>query len=243
VADRSGRKRLLFLLLRLAMGIVVVAVLVTAARCARRAARRAVRTSHLRQIGLGLFTFHQSYGRLPPAVRVDKAGRRLCSWRFQILPFLEGIMTSTDFGSRWDAPANRWLANHPWPVYCWSQNRGSPDNLYTNVLAITGAGTAFDGDRESRLDEMDGDTILLIEGAASGVHWMEPGDLHIDEVPESIVCGLDGDGIHVLFADRQVWFLRADVPLADLKKFFTIARAKQYDRERVLRPYVVVTSQ
>jgi hypothetical protein len=43
--------------------------------------------------------------------------------------------------------------------------------------------------------------------------------------------------VHVLFADEAVWFLDRDVALEDLKKFFTIEDAKQYEREQVLGPY------
>jgi hypothetical protein len=36
-----------------------------------------------------------------------------------------------------------------------------------------------------------------------------------------------------------VWFLRHDVPLAELREFFTIDGAKRHDREQVLGPYAV----
>ncbi len=58
-----------------------------------------------------------------------------------------------------------------------------------------------------------------------------------DHFPDNLTKGPVGDGFHVLFADGAVWFLRADVPLAEVKKFFTIEGSKQYDREVVLKPY------
>jgi hypothetical protein len=136
---------------------------------------------------------------------------------------------------RWDDPENEWLMGKA--VYCYRLTEPpSPQNLHTNVVAITGPGTAFDGDRECRLEDIDSDTILAIEIAESGTHWAAPGDLAIDQVDASILEGLDGHGVLVLFADCEVWFVPADVPLEDLANFFTIEGAKEHDRDQVLGP-------
>ena len=148
-------------------------------------------------------------------------------------------MMEVHYDYRWDDPDNRRISSAPSPVYCWSPERSLPESLHTNVVAITGPGTAFDGDRPVRVSDIDSDTILAIEIADSGLHWMEPGDLSIDQVPDSITQGVDGYGVHVLFADGWVWVLRPDVPLEDLTKFFTIEGAKRYDREQALGPYVL----
>jgi len=153
------------------------------------------------------------------------------------MPYIEAIMLDIDYEDRWNAPANRVLADGPNYVFCWSPEAPYPDCLNTNVMAIIGPDTAFDIQHPRRLEDMDSDTILLIEVADSGTHWMEPGDLSLNAVPPSIVQGLDGDGVHVLFADGSVWFLRSDVPFADLQKFFTIQGSKHYDRETVLAPF------
>jgi hypothetical protein len=219
--------------------LVFVAILLPAFRHARRAAISSQHTMDLMQIGLAIHNFHETYDRLPPAVRTDKAGRTLSSWRFQILAFLEAIMMEVHYDDRWDDPANRWLSSRPHHAYCWWSGKEVPDPLHTNVVAITGPGTAFDGDRVVRLRDLDSDTILAIEIANSGIHWMEPGDLPIDQVPESITLGVEGYGVHVLFADGAVWMLRPEVPLEDLRKFFTIEGATQYDRDEVLGPYAL----
>jgi hypothetical protein len=221
----------------LALAVLVLAVSFFSIRARRRAARRAWRMNNLKQIGQAFHSFHVSYKRFPPAVRTDDLGRPLSSWRFQILPYVESHMIGIDYSKRWDDAANRWLSRTPSQAYCFSENGASPERLRTNVVAITGPGTAFDGDEGLRYEDLDFDMILAIEVAHSDYHWMEPGDLHIDEVRESVTRGFDGDGVHVLFASGEVCFLRRDVPLADLKKFFTIEGAKRYDREEVLGPY------
>jgi hypothetical protein len=215
----------------------LVAVLIPAVRAARRAARRAQRRNNLVQIGLGFHNFHDVYKQLPPAVRRDELGRPLCSWRFHLLPYLEAWMTPLDFGERWDEPINRWATNGPLHVYCLYPNRDRPECLHTNVVAIVGPGTAFEEGQELGLEDLDSDTVLAVEIAGFDVHWAEPGDLHVHEVPESITAGPEGGGLCVLFADGAVWFLKSEVPLENLRKFFTIESAKQHDREELLAPY------
>lgn len=143
-------------------------------------------------------------------------------------------MIDVDYDARWDAPANRNFKSMLLSIYCWRGDDGSPESFYTNVVAVTGPGTAFEAGREVHRADLDNDTILAVEVANSGVHWMEPGDLDVGAVPPSIIRGLDGGGVHVLFADGSVWFLDADTPLDDIAKFFTIAGAKQFDREKIL---------
>jgi hypothetical protein len=220
-----------------AIGVLAV-VMFYSIRAGRRAARRAARINNLRPIAMGLLNHQSAMNRLPPAVLRDEMGRPLSSWRFQLVPFLEAIMMAYDHDDRWDAPVNRWLYTS------WSDYYGWPPKKHlaaatTNVVAITGPGTAFEEGKVVRLPELDRDTILAIEIAETDILWMEPGDISIDEVPESLVRGIEGDGVTVVFADGNVWFLRADVPLADLKKFFTIDGAKKHNREALLGPYRV----
>jgi hypothetical protein len=204
-------------------------------------ARRINHRNNLKQIYLTLSNFNDTYEGLPPAVRKDNAGRPLCSWRFQILPFLQSWMSSPipEFGESWDSQANRYWAELGMPTYCWSSEKDSPEQFHTSVVAVTGPGTPFGHDRQIRLQDMDRATILVVEVAHSGIHWMAPEDLSLDSVPDSLVHGPDGDGFHVLFADGQIWFLSPSVPLEELQKFFTLDGAKAHDRDQVLGAYAL----
>jgi prepilin-type processing-associated H-X9-DG protein len=208
-----------------------------AVRAARIAAWRTQRSNNLKQVGLAFHNFHDIYRRCPAAVRRDELGRPLSSWRFQLSMYAEAWMLDVSFGDRWDDPQNRWLTGYPHPLYCLHPDRDPPENLHTNVVGITGPGTIFDEGREYRFGQFDSDTIVAIEVAEFDVCWAEPGDLHIDDVNESVLAGPDGGGLHVLFADGSVWFIPSTVPLEGLKKFFTIEGARAHDREQVLAPY------
>lgn len=213
--------------------LALIAILYPMVRSQRLAAERVRRHYRLRAVGMGLHNFNDAY-QMPSAVRRDKSGRALCSWRLQILPFMEAML-GIDFSDRWDNPANEVLINIPISYYCFPPDM---DSLNTNVAAITGPGTAFDEDHVVSVLDLDHDTILVVEIADSSTHWAEPGgDLSIGNVPESIVRGVDGTGFNVLFADGAVWFLKADVPLENVEKFFTIDGAERYDRDELLAPY------
>jgi hypothetical protein len=217
-------------------GALLVAGLVFAIREARQAARLQQYSRNMQDVGRSLLAFESDYGRLPPAVHRDGAGRPLCSWRLRLVTFLEGIMREIEYDEPWDAPVNEWISGSRFYCFCWLPGEEGVD---TNVVAITGPGTAFEEGHVVRLKDIAPDTILAIEIAKSDIRWAEPRDLDIEHVSESITRGVEGRGVHVIFADGAVWFLRADVPLEQLKKFFTIECARRGHREQVLRPYAL----
>jgi hypothetical protein len=182
--------------------------------------------------------YDEHRGHLPRSIYTDGDGRVLGSWRFEVLPeFGWSQWPNVDMKSPWSTSTNRAAAsNVPW--YC-LEMFPTEDELDTRVFAVTGPGTAFDPPRKYSLKELPSHLILLIEIAHSHVPWMAPGDLDVTKVPEKITSGVDGEGVMVAFADGAIWHLRRDIPLADLKKFFTIEGAKEYNREQLLRPYVM----
>lgn len=178
------------------------------------------------------------------AVVRDPLGRPLYSWRFAHLP--GGLSThgvKTDYRAAWYAPSNYAFFDGDVEglglyFYCFSGSKSSPTDYNTNVAAVTGPGTALD-QKVPAGKELPDDLIVFVEIKDSGVHWMEPGgDIDVRAVPASLTKGLDGEGLFVAFADGNVWFLKSDVPLEDLKLFFTIDGAAKSDRKVLLLPYV-----
>ena len=231
------------------IGIIIVAglawVSLLVVQAASRHARRNDRAKNLWYVGEGLKNYSAAHRHLPNAVRLDQSGRPIASWRYDILKYVENLKMDTIPNKRWDDPAQEEWYKSALGIYCFSpdanpEETASPKSRHTNVMAVTGPDTAFDGQKRRKLLDLDKDTILAVEVADTGVHWMEPGDLAIDKVPASLVKGVDGDGFCVLFSDGAVWFLRSDVPLEDVKKFFTIEGSKKHDREELLGPYAGV---
>ena len=70
---------------------ILVALLLPAVQAAREAARRTECTNNLKQIGLALHNFHDTYGKLPPAryYPEGRIGGNYPSWPALITPYLE----------------------------------------------------------------------------------------------------------------------------------------------------------
>jgi prepilin-type N-terminal cleavage/methylation domain-containing protein len=72
---------------------VLVALLLPAVQAAREAARRIQCANNLKQIGLGLHNYHDTYTKLPPALWANPNGSALdddgFGWMVSILPYIE----------------------------------------------------------------------------------------------------------------------------------------------------------
>jgi hypothetical protein len=116
------------------------------------------------------------------------------------------------------------------------------------MLAICGPGTAFGcaDERPRSLKNLGNNAILVVQVRHSGLHWMQPGDFDIRDMPHTINA-VDGHGIssrypggfHVLFANGDVWFLSDKIPFATLAKFFTVGEANKCNREKLLGAFVL----
>jgi hypothetical protein len=204
----------------------------------RSAAIIRLRANDMDAVFMGLVNYESDKGQLPAATQLDGHGHPLCSWRFSIARWLESAGGDIDSEIPWDDPRNKkWREIAP-TCYCLSPKAKS--TRCTNIAAVTGAGTAFDSATARRINDLPPATIVLIDVADSGIHWMEPGgDVSVEDVPSTITGGIDGNGVHVEFADGLDWFLRSDVPVDNLRKFFTIDAARENDRNMVLQPYLI----
>jgi len=235
---RTSRLRLY-----LVLSVLSIAILFAVANHLVHTLKRQGRITRFLQAMIILENYSLTYRRLPTPTYRDPMGRVLGSWRFATLRFAGWSRWDewprADMNAAWNAPSNRYIASQRF-IYCFASDVLRTEQLDTNIFAVTGPGTAFDPVRRVTLGDLPPDTIILVEVARSHTHWMAAGDLDIRAVPEALTAGVDGDGFHVAFADCSVWFLRRDVPLADVEKFFTIAGAARYDRNETLGRYVSV---
>jgi hypothetical protein len=210
--------------------------------------------NNLKQIVLGLHNFNDDHSSLPYAIQLDTddrkqrpplqrttmRGKPLYSWRYSIANYIDSSWSRPLFDQPWDA-ASQAVWRKRWQPYSIRQGEN------TNYLAITGPGTAW-GDGTTpplSLQDLDGDTILIVEVRNSGTHWMQPGDFDIRTMPRTInapdgkgISGEYANGFTIGLADGRVRFLPRNVPFEVLEKFFTVEGAKQYDLDEELAPYL-----
>ena len=150
---------------------------------AREAAIASACQGHLNQLQLALSNYESAHGHFPPAYIADKDGKPMHSWRVLVLPYIEegSLYKAYDFSEPWNGPHNSKLADKMPSIFHMPSE--PPSTSVTNVVAITGPGTAFPGSRSTPKAEFtDGldNTILLAEIADSNINWLEPRDLQVE---------------------------------------------------------------
>lgn len=178
----------------------------------------------LKTLALSLENYHDAYGCFPPAYVADENGKPMHSWRVLILPFLGcgDLYQKYRFDEPWNGPNNSKLAKHmPWLYRCPCQEtKSSP--VTTNYVAVTGPGTMWPGQKTICVrDVTDGtcDTLILVESANCGIHWMEPRDLDLATMPLKInpssapgISGGHPGGAQAALADGSVKLLYDSLP-------------------------------
>ena len=118
---RTARPRSAFTLIELLVVIAIIAVLIAlllpAVQQAREAARRTQCKNHLKQIGLALHNYHDTFGRFPPGyVQVDltNANTHLRhGWGAMILPYLDQAPLYAALQFSLDGPLAPWKNELP----------------------------------------------------------------------------------------------------------------------------------
>ena len=236
-------------------GVVTVAIgtalLLPAVQQAREAARRTQSKNNLKQIGLALHNFHDTYRSFPAGTHPNeklKPDERL-SWLATILPFLEqgALYESIDFEEAWDDPSNEQPAEARVPTY---QNPGSVASAVghgqTHYVGIAGLGKdapmlpvtsdragIFGINRKTRIrDITDGtsNTMMVSEASDRIGPWISGGDATIRPLTtKPYVNGPDGiggpfqGGVQVGFADGSVRFISENVDPVIFERLSTMA--------------------
>ncbi|MBA3312029.1 MAG: DUF1559 domain-containing protein [Planctomycetaceae bacterium] len=213
---------------------ILIALMLPSVRSARPAARRTQCKNNLKQIGLALHNYHDTYGSLPPAYTVDADGNRLHSWRTLVLPFIEqqALYEKIDLSKPWNDPANAEVFQTHIQAYACPSAALSKNQ--TAFLAIVGPDTCFPGSDARSFDAIeDGtdQTLLVFEtDASNAVNWMEPVDA---EEPQFVAFGKDKDtlhhsgGTHALIADGSVRFLSRELSAETRRAMLTIANGDE----------------
>ncbi len=235
VNTRSAQKKgftLIQLLVALAiLGVLVALLLPSAQRRVPGAARRTQCKMYLKQIGLALHNYHDTFQAFPPAYTVDENGKPLHSWRTLILPFLDqqALYEKIDLSKPWDDPANEEAFKTSIPGYRCPSSPADVSSTHTTYMAVVTANSCFRPTEPRLMSEITddhGQTIMVIEvDTDQAVHWMSPTDA--DEV---LVLGLGpktkqahSGGVNAVYVDGSVTFLSVESSATDRQARISIA--------------------
>lgn len=169
----------------------LVALQLPAVNAARERARCMRCENNLRQIGLAVRNYADTYGCYPPTCTYDKSGRPMHSWRLLILPFMDasGTYEKCNFTEPWDSPNNLKLLADRKSVYkCRTdQTAWAPNSTTTSYVAIVGRRAKWRHrnaeSTDHKLHNQAAEAFLVIEMANSGIQWTEPKDIDFDDAP------------------------------------------------------------
>ncbi|MEX2027775.1 MAG: DUF1559 domain-containing protein, partial [Pirellulaceae bacterium] len=153
---------------------------------ARAAANRTQSTNNLRQMMIGLHTYHDTHASFPPQAS-RKDDKKLLSWRVQLLPYLDEQELYDQFhlDEPWDSDHNKKLVAKIPQVFAGQGLTGEQVKKgMTNYLGPVGPKTVFEGEAGCRFaDIRDGtsNTIAIVEVAPEhAVQWTKPDDWKVD---------------------------------------------------------------
>jgi hypothetical protein len=195
----------------------------------REAAGRAQSANNLKQIGIAMHGYHDTYMQLPRHAIYSKDGKTpLLSWRVAILPFIEGQELYKQFklDEPWDSAHNKKLIAKMPTIYE-PLGMGKKGEGLTYYQVFTGPNTMFNGNVATRFaDVTDGlsNTLLAIEGK-DPVIWTKPADLTLPKDKDRLtpVGGLFKTGTTALYGDGSVNFLPRTLDGKQLRALVTPA--------------------
>lgn len=208
---------------------ILIGLLIPARRTARGAARRLQCQSNLKQVGVALVSYAQTYNALPPAYTVDASGRPLHSWRTLILPYLdnEDLYRTIDLTKPWNDPANAKALETSISVFRCPATDG-PKNTTPFLAIVAPKGCLLPGRPRPLTDITDphAQTLMVIEvDKDHAVPWMAPVD-----ADESLIMSLSptaklnhAGGMNFLFVDGGVRYLSAELPAETRRAIISIS--------------------
>lgn len=163
--------------------------------------------NNLKQIGLALHNYYDTFRSLPPA---QGKGTGL-SWRVHILPYVEQAPLYQQFklDEPWNSPHNMRLVNQMPDVFRRPGSNAGPGK--TTYLGVAGPGGMMENGGGKRFQDVtDGlsNTAMVVEVEDhAAVIWTQPDEYEINpNDPKQDLGGWNG-GFHALYGDGSVRFL------------------------------------
>jgi hypothetical protein len=189
--------------------------------------------NNLKQIGIGLHSYHADLAKFPAVANFDKNNKPLLSWRVHILPYIEQQALYKEFhlDEPWDSAHNKKLIPRMPAIFSCPENRVQRGQ--TTYLAPVSKETVFTGDSKAQRlpDILDGtsNTVFVVDANDKhAVPWTKPEDLlYDDNNPWNGLVGHHGEACVALFVDGAVHVLNPKLNPERLAAFFTRAGGEE----------------
>lgn len=178
---KGGKKKasgmpvwLLVLLIFMGSSVLIcpclIALLLPAVQQAREAARRTQARNHMKQMGLAMHNFHDTYRHFPP-LNVEgetQPGQQVQSWMTDMLPYLEQgpLHSQVQYGLSWNDPGNKQAFGTVVPTYLNPSEPTPPINSNGYAVAHFAANSyVISENRHSQIREfIDGTSNTMLMG-------------------------------------------------------------------------------
>jgi hypothetical protein len=211
------------------MVMLLIALLLPAVQQAREAARRTQCKNNLKQIGLAMHNYHDTFGQFPAAHLNDHNDQPMVSWRVSILPFIDQQVryNSYNFNEPWDSAANSQLLA-PMPVAYICPSHPAAGGINTSYVTIVGDNSLLGNGKGVSIREVsDGlsNTLMVVEGCQLQIPWMKPEDVEANSFTRigdpNGVSSSHQNGVHMLLGDGSVRYVSNNTSPSVIKALIT----------------------
>jgi hypothetical protein len=200
----------------------VAAAVASAAVRIRDAAERMKSANNLKQFGLAIFNYHDTYGFYPFQNIPKEQMHPGLSWRVAILPFIEqdNLYRQFKLDEPWDSENNKKLIEKMPKIFV------VPGGLETKAgqtyyRMFDGPGTLYRMKTIRDVTDGTSNTLMVVE-AGEPVIWTKPDELPYDpDKPLPKVGGHFPGGFNALFGDASVRFIRKGIDEKVLRALIT----------------------
>lgn len=200
---------------------------------------RSYSRNNLKQLGLGLYSYHDTHSTFPPAGIYDTKGRAHHSWQTMLLPFVEqnALYSQINFNLPWTDPANAPHFKQQIPQYQIPKlSAESTDGQGRSLSHYAGNSHIFRKNKGTRIRDIEdgtANTLLAGEVSAGFKPWGDASNVRdpakgLGKDSEKFY-GPHGDRTVFLLGDGSIREISNNVAPEILKKLATPAGMEQPD--------------